>query len=478
MAELDSLATAAQKRIEKSISKTVSAYLDYLNNIFTTTYLPPKDLLESPFIPDVDAGFVEETQTLIVTALLMGMEHASRKVNAADVEIPALPFEEAVSFMKGHIPITKTEWDSIIEPKLRFRAFTVTRLAQCDFIESVRGRLITALEKGEGFASTWQDIKAIAEADGAFQFRPGYWENVFRTNTQTAYTAGKLMQHQKNPPPAWQLLIVEDGRTSGICRGLIRDGKQSLALPSDHPFWEKYGYPPYHFQCRTGLQAVYKSQIGTDVQVENLTMKSLWKHFKPMDGFGGNPLDSGNYWMMTKGMFKRGLRYGIINEFNQLDNIVADFNSVWKEYSREVVGKGWVDIHKDVPKSKEFKQNYAMAKLEAARGDRIKILPEHKGKNISGWSNPDYLRNASLWEYKTAVGTNTSINRAIREGQKQAPNLILSIPETANRQIVIDTIISRFRSTTNPAQLRNLVLYHGQKRSQWSAEFIIKGLIK
>jgi len=58
----------------------------------------------------------------------MGMDHATRKINAADTEIPPLPFEEAVSFMKGRVPMTKTEWNEL-EPKLRFRAFTVARLA-------------------------------------------------------------------------------------------------------------------------------------------------------------------------------------------------------------------------------------------------------------------------------------------------------------------------------------------------------------
>jgi len=157
------------------------------------------------------------------------MDHASRKLDATDEEIPPLPFEKAVSFMRGIIPTTKVEYyDKEIEPKLRFRAFTVSRLTQLDYIEAARGRLISAMEKGEGYASTWKDIKAIAAEDGAINFTPGYWENVYRTNTQTAYTAGKLMQFKDNPPPAWRLLIVDDSRTSDICRGLMRDGKHLL----------------------------------------------------------------------------------------------------------------------------------------------------------------------------------------------------------------------------------------------------------
>jgi hypothetical protein len=119
------------------------------------------------------------------------------------------------------------------------------------------------------------------------------------------------MQFKDNPPPAWRLLIVDDDRTSDICRGLMRDGKQSLTLASDHPFWETFGFPPYHYQCRTGLQAVYKSEIGHGTTVENPAMKNIRKHFKPMDGFGGNPLDKESWWMMTDGMEKRASNYGI-----------------------------------------------------------------------------------------------------------------------------------------------------------------------
>ncbi len=215
---------------------------------------PSKEQLEKSFLPEIDSGFVKETETLIAAALLMGMEHALRKIDTADTEIPPLAFEEAVSFMKSKIPMAKSEWNDL-EPKLRFRAFTVARLAQMDFIEAARGRISGAMEKGESIAQVWSDIKSIAESDGGFGLRPGYWENVFRTNTQTAYTAGKLMRFQNNPPPAWRLLIIDDDRTSDICRGLMLNGKRDIAMPSNHPFWKTFGFPPYHFQCRTGLQA-------------------------------------------------------------------------------------------------------------------------------------------------------------------------------------------------------------------------------
>jgi len=462
---LDSLSNAAQKRIGARIAKTLSAYLKTLSGTDTP---PSKEQLEEPFLPEADPYLVRETETLIATALLLGMDHASRKLNAADGEIPPLPFEDAVSFMKSRIPVTKAEWNAL-EPKLRFRAFTVARLAQCDYIEAARGRLISALQDGQGFASTWNDIKAIAEEDGALNLRPGYWENVFRTNTQTAYTAGKLMQFRYKPPPAWRLLVIDDSRTSDICRGLILEGKRDIVMPSDHPFWGKFGFPPYHYQCRTGLQAVYQSQIGTDVQVENPSMKGLRKNFKPMKGFGGNQLDNGNYYMMTPAMFERGLRYGVINEFTMLDNIVADFDSVWKGYKREIVGKGWIDIHEKAIRRREFNKNYETALKLATEGSHIKILPVH---NADYWRSADYLIDASLWELETRNGSHSSIDNAIREGQEQALNLIIQLPKNIDRIPVLQTIFKRFTRKDSPARVRNLIVFFGDDKNQWTADQI------
>ena len=411
---------------------------------------------------------MRRTEKLIAAALLFGMDHALRGVDLA--EIPPLRFEEAAAFMRGRVPVTRAEWNAL-EPKLRFRAFTVARLAQLDHIDTARQVLSRAMESGKGVAETyrqWQMLRTLAR-DNAMELRPGYWENVFRTNTQTSYTAGKLMQFQNNPPPAWRLLVVEDSRTSDICRGLLSAGKQSLTLASDHPFWAGFGYPPYHYQCRTGLQAVYQSEIDDGAEVDNPAMENLRARFKPMKGFGGNPLDNGNYWMMTPSMFERGLRYGVISEFNMLDNIVANFNSVWKGYKRERIGRGWIDIHKKARSSTEFENNYAVAKKMAASGDRIKMLPIH---NTPHWKNPDFLKNASLWELETCVGSRSSVDRAIRNGQNQAPNLIIQLPAGVDRSIVLRTIYNRFTRKDSPARIRNLIVFFGNQRHQWTADQI------
>jgi hypothetical protein len=61
-------------------------------------------------------------------------------------------------------------------------------------------------------------------------------------------------------------------------------------------------YKQRHYQCRTGLQAVYENEIENGAVVENTGIDDLKSRFKPMDGFGGNPLDKKSWWMMTENM--------------------------------------------------------------------------------------------------------------------------------------------------------------------------------
>ena len=291
------------------------------------------------------------------------------------------------------------------------------------------------MEKGEGFTSTWNDIKAIAEADGAFQFRPGYWENVFRTNTQTAYTAGKLMQYRNNPPPAWRLLVVEDSRTSSICRALVHDGKTSIAIASDHPFWSSIGYPPYHFQCRTGLQAVSKSEIEAGAEIENPSMQNM--QFKPMKGFGGNPLDKESWWMMEGSMFKRAVKYNLVDDItnfaeklgmeNFLMTKLKGFEVLHTSKSGGYVKKA--ELAKIGTKNVEVNGHYketdelSTAIKAANSGDKIFFMPRVRKPGVS---DLDIIINNNLGDIKHIfTPTENAINNAFISARKQKARVVL-----------------------------------------------------
>lgn len=360
-------------------------------------------------MPDTDADFVHDLEKLCGSAFLLGMVHAEaeepgKHIKAADDDIPPIPFSEAVNFLKSKVPLTKAEWKAL-EPKLHFRAFTVAKLGDAALIESAKQQLVAALEDGASYRETWERLKTIADTD-ALGIKPGYWENVFRTNTQSAYIAGKLQQYEGSGAVAYQLFVIEDSRTSRFCRNLLTNGR-GLIIPVDHAFWKTYGFPPYHFQCRTSIRAIYASQVGKDgLIVDNPTMKSLAR-FKLQEGFGGNPLDNGNWWMMTSSQMEQAIKYGCLSMFNREENIFADYNSVWKGYTRhEGKNGGWYDLCKNPPDDWEHGEypNKPVVEFLVENGYKVKVIPSLdniKQKYNANWSNPDVLVNGFMTDIKT-----------------------------------------------------------------------------
>lgn len=361
---------------------------------------------------------------------------------ANDVSIPnmstsldeVLPFEEAVSTLKGKIPLSKKEWNTI-EPKLRFRAFTVARLSEIDYIEAVRGRLLSALENGEGFAKSWTDIKSIVDANGSYEWKPGYWETVYRTNVQGCYVSGKLMQYEKTSPPAYQLFIIDDDRTTHICRSLLTSSGHGIAMPKEHPFWRIYGFPPYHFSCRTSIRAVRRSEIGKTIQVENPSMDNLRKSFNPMKGFGGNPLEKESWWKLTDGMIQRAEKYGIIGDILQQAHDLGMTNyqvEILKGYTRltEFKNGGYLEVAKN---SAFSRQEIDDATELAKDGNQIYMLPRNNMKS------PDMIINNEIGEMKRQTKPEwTSIKNEVNEaGRSQHARTIIihALPEMTKEDI-------------------------------------------
>jgi SPP1 gp7 family putative phage head morphogenesis protein len=425
--------------------------------------------LESREIPDIEPDEILITEQLFSTSLLLGMDHASETIilDDASVNLKALPYDDAVNFLKGRVSVTGEEWKAL-EPKLRFKAFTISRMAQSDYIETARGRLISAMENGEGIAETWNDIKAIAKEDGS-QISPGYWETVYRTNIQTCYNTGKKMEFAKNPPEAIALLVIDDLRTSPTCRPLI-----GLCLPGDHPFW-KTNWPPFHYSCRTTVRRIGKHEIGTSIQVNNTPMSTLRKKFKPQDGFGTDPLDSGNWWMLHSSQIRRGIDYGIITEITKSENVIADYDSVWTDYKR-YDGKegGWYDLINTPPI--DWAKNKKAVSFLANNGYRIKVIPELKDIKQQGWKNPDVFIDGVIADIKIPEAlTKRGVDGRLRAAEQQnLSTTIMDVPEEMDVDLLKRGIKGHIASQHNKIK-RVIILYKGVIHDL-SAENILQDL--
>jgi hypothetical protein len=235
------------------------------------------------------------------------------------------------------------------------------------------------------------------------------------------------MQFQNNPPPAWRLLIVEDSRTSDICRGLVRDGKQDVAMAADHPFWKTFGFPPYHYQCRTGLQAVYKSEIEDGAIVENPTIEDVQERFKPMDGFGGNPVDKESWWKMTDGMIERAVKYDIwpdiLQQASDMD-MISYQKELMQGYLPVFTGKNGGYVHQS-NNWEYLKKEMDAAQELAEEGHEVYLLPRTRAARSA-----DIIIDNNIGEIKhQKKPTSSSIVSEVRNaGRFQRARVVVLYP--------------------------------------------------
>ena len=165
-----------------------------------------------------------------------------------EVIAEGVPPDAAVEFWKWRAKLTDAEAQALGE-SAKHRAFYVTGLAHHDLVQLVSDGLEDALKNGETLADFKTRIMTAIQTQGWHDYRI---ENIFRTNLQTAYAAGryKKMQAVKASRPYWQYLAVMDRRVRPS--HAILDGK---VYPADHEFWATH-YPPNGFRCRCGVRTL------------------------------------------------------------------------------------------------------------------------------------------------------------------------------------------------------------------------------
>lgn len=264
----------------------------------------PKDLTK-----DIEDNFYE----LIVMSYLLGILHVKENLekqkNFADNDmIPT----EAIEWMMSRASVSKEDFYNNIDPKARYKAFTISKLTSLDAIERTKELLSKTLEEGETMKE-WRDrLKSdeILSKIGFHENNPFYLETVFRTNTISAYNAGRWaeIQRRKDSIAFLEYVAIDDSRTTEICSAL--DG---TILPADDPFWKTH-YPPNHFNCRSQVVEI------SPEEVEILGYKETDKD--KIDEISGVPIPKGfdapisdSWWDTTESMDERAKKYGVLEGF-------------------------------------------------------------------------------------------------------------------------------------------------------------------
>ena len=270
----------------------------------TTKVLPP------------DWGAMGEAAKLFTRSLMMGLDSAVRKNEFAELtaeDVENLPYAEAVEYLKKRDVIKKVDYNKLSD-KMRFRAFTASRIADGDLLKRINSELIKNVNDGKGL----KDFLSLTKTDILNKVGMGaggqgwYWETVYRTNVQTAYNTGRMMGFEEDKPLALHFVGIEDSRQTDVCHSL-----SNVIRPYDDPLWEKY-IPPLHFGCRSTVRAIYDEDELPD------EWTSLEGIEKPAKGFGTNPLENDSWWNELSSQVARAKEYGVQGEIEAAKEILIE----------------------------------------------------------------------------------------------------------------------------------------------------------
>lgn len=198
-----------------------------------------------------------------------------------------------------------------------------------------------------------------------------YWENVYRTNVQTAYNAGRALAFDAVKPVALELVGVGDARQTEVCRRLTQPPVRRLYTDA---FWKTH-WPPFHFGCRTTVRAIYDP---AELEGEPLTEVPAGE--EPAKGFGTNPLSSGNWWRELKTMAARARKYGVQGEIEKAKKILIGGDERGKEDQEIQDLADFEFLFKDI---REENRQAVVGDLQKISSTQLTFLLKH-GKSMRG----------------------------------------------------------------------------------------------
>lgn len=282
------------------------------------------DLLNTTKTLPADYGAMSVMAAMLTKSFLMGLDRSTRKMEFAEPtaeEIENLPYAEAVEYLKKRDVLKKIDYDRLSD-RLKFRAFTASRISDGALLKRINGELIKNIEAGNGL----KDFLGMTKTDVLSKVGLGnaggwYWETVYRTNVQTAYNAGRMMGYEEDRPLALELVVIDDARTTDYCRQYAGKG---FILPYDDPFWKTH-IPPFHFNCRTTVRAIYdESEIP-----EQWSSKADVE--KPAKGFGNNPVVDDSWWKELNSQVRQAKEYNVQKEIEAAKKmLIADYKEFEK----------------------------------------------------------------------------------------------------------------------------------------------------
>ena len=192
----------------------------------------------------------------------------------------ALPFDEAIRAFLSRRLLSPAAYRRL-SAEARARAFSVSLMTSREMVAKVREELARTLQDGGSYGSFRAAVQAGEIDLGVTPAAPSYLENVFRTNTASAYGAGRLRQildpAVRAARPFVEYRTARDSRVRPSHAAL-----EGVVFRQDDPSWRRYA-PPLGYQCRCTVVTRRADAVDLRRVVDAATLT-----VEPTAGFG-NP---------------------------------------------------------------------------------------------------------------------------------------------------------------------------------------------
>ena len=192
--------------------------------------------------------------------------------------------DEALEFFRSKVVLTSKEWMQL-QKEVRKKAFTVSNVATLDIVQDIYDELVRSIETGATAKEFREHINDYIDEQGYLGLTPYRTDNIFRTNIQTAYNAGRYKQQMRpeitKHRPIWIYSAVNDSRTRPAHAAL-----NGVARRYDDPFWDTF-YPPNGYRCRCSVRTASEREAARDnIKVDQADSTV---DVQPDQGFDVNP---------------------------------------------------------------------------------------------------------------------------------------------------------------------------------------------
>lgn len=186
-----------------------------------------------------------------------------------ELKLKPLPMKAAEKFWEDKVLLSPGQFRRLSDAA-KVKAFGVSGIAKGSELTTVFEALERAISEGISFDEFKKSCGDIFSRRGWTGVGAWRVDNIFRTNIQTAYNAGryKEMMDVKSMRPYWQYSAVNDSRTRPAHRAVNKK-----IYRHDHPFWDTW-YPPNGFRCRCTVVTLSEREVKRDdlkVETEDIT---------------------------------------------------------------------------------------------------------------------------------------------------------------------------------------------------------------